>query len=469
MKKRMLALVLALVLMLMLSMLPTAFALDAAEAPDTEHPTQGETEEVEEVGAPEEFESFEEPEDPEGFEKPEESEDPEEFEESEASEAMAAEFAAVAVNGIEPDAYLMGVHLKNGYYTVDSENGLRYDAEKPDGWKETKTGCFSYQDGVLTVKSPTTLKNNGGEAWDAVLSVRSGVLSIVCSGTLMLRGTGMTALSSDGDVLINGSVTNESIDACAVRGNLSIVNAKNVTITASASKTASNKASCDTIDGDAYIEAGGSITLKNTLSGACVNGSLRAQGHSLAINNSSADKPALTSDRDHILTTDTLTLRNNSGPAVQGDLCINVYSEKANITGRYDISGFSPNGEAVVRGSVYAKGGRLCLTNSGSIGRRRTPFESRGATARARLSTVISRSGTASCTSTRRMPEPRATRRPASKTASCRCKTAILRCAAAARGRMSGLTRTTDGTQEMTRRTCRSTKTAAKSRCAPKP
>lgn len=372
MKRRILALLLALVLML--SMLPTAFALDAAEAPDTEHPTQGETEEVEEVGAPEEFESFEEPEDAEEFDESEdpenfgEPEDPEEFEESEASEAMAAEFAAVAANGIEPDAYLMGVHLENGYYTVDSENGLRYDAEKPDGWKETKTGCFSYQDGVLSAKRPLTLKNNGGEAWDAVLSVKSGVLSIVCSGTLMLQGTGMTALRSDGDVLINGSVTIESIDACAVRGNLSIVNAKNVTITASASKTASNKASCDTIDGDAYIEAGGSITLKNTLSGACVNGSLRAQGHSLTINNSSEDKPALTSDRDHILTTDNLTLHNNSGPAAQGDLCINVYSEKANITGRYDISGFSPNGEAVVRGSVYAKGGRLCLTNSGSGG-----------------------------------------------------------------------------------------------------
>ena len=372
MKKRMLALVLALVLML--SMLPTAFALDAAEAPDTEHPTQGETEEIEEVEAPEEFKSFEEPEDAEKFDESEdpenfgEPEDPEEFEESEASEAMAAEFAAVAVNGIEPDAYLMGVHLKNGYYTVDDKYDLRYSADKPDGWNKRTSNSLSYQDGVLTVEGPTTLKNNGGEGWDAVLSVRSGVLSIVCSGTLMLRGTGMTALSSDGDVLINGSVTIESIDACAVRGNLSIVNAKNVTITASASKTASNKASCDTIDGDAYIEAGGSITLKNMLSGACVNGSLRAQGHSLAINNSSADKPALTSDRDHILTTDTLTLRNNSGPAAQGDLCINVYSEKANITGRYDISGFSPNGEAVVRGSVYAKGGRLCLTNSGSGG-----------------------------------------------------------------------------------------------------
>lgn len=372
MKRRILALLLALVLML--SMLPTAFALDAAEAPGTEHPTQGETEEVEEVGAPEKFESFEEPEDAEEFDESEdpenfgEPEDPEEFEESEASEAMAAEFAAVAANGIEPDAYLMGVHLENGYYTVDDKYDLRYSADKPDGWDKRKSNRLSYQDGVLTVKSPTTLKNNGGEGWDAVLSVRSGVLSIVCSGTLMLRGTGMTALRSDGDVLINGSVTIESIDACAVRGNLSIVNAKNVTITASASKTASNKASCDTIDGDAYIEAGGSITLKNTLSGACVNGSLRAQGHSLAINNSSADKPALTSDRDHILTTDTLTLRNNSGPAAQGDLCINVYSEKANITGRYDISGFSPNGEAVVRGSVYAKGGRLCLTNSGSGG-----------------------------------------------------------------------------------------------------
>ena len=370
MKRRILALLLALVLML--SMLPTAFALDAAEAPDTEHPTQGETEEVEEVGVPEEFESFEEPEDAEEFDESEgpenfgEPEDPEEFEESEASEAMAAEFAAVAVNGIEPDAYLMGVHLKNGYYTVDDKYDLRYSADKPDGWNKRTSNSLSYQDGVLTVEGPTTLKNNGGEGWDAVLSVRSGVLSIVCSGTLMLRGTGMTALSSDGDVLINGSVTIESIDACAVRGNLSIVNAKNVTITASASKTASNKASCDTIDGDAYIEAGGSITLKNMLSGACVNGSLRAQGHSLAINNSSADKPALTSDRDHILTADTLTLHNSNGPAAQGGLYINVYSENANITGRYNIYGASPNGEPVVRGSVYAKGGRLYLTNSGS-------------------------------------------------------------------------------------------------------
>ena len=370
MKRRILALLLALVLML--SMLPTAFALDAAEAPDTEHPTQGETEEVEEVGVPEEFESFEEPEDAEEFDESEgpenfgEPEDPEEFEESEASEAMAAEFAAVAVNGIEPDAYLMGVHLKNGYYTVDDKYDLRYSADKPDGWNKRTSNSLSYQDGVLTVEGPTTLKNNGGEGWDAVLSVRSGVLSIVCSGTLMLRGTGMTALSSDGDVLINGSVTIESIDACAVRGNLSIVNAKNVTITASASKTASNKASCDTIDGDAYIEAGGSITLKNMLSGACVNGSLRAKGHSLAINNSSADKPALTSDRDHILTADTLTLHNSNGPAAQGGLYINVYSENANITGRYNIYGASPNGEPVVRGSVYAKGGRLYLTNSGS-------------------------------------------------------------------------------------------------------
>ena len=371
MKRRILALLLALVLML--SMLPTAFALDAAEAPGTEHPTQGETEEVEEVGAPEKFESFEEPEDAEEFDESEdpenfgEPEDPEEFEESEASEAMAAEFAAVAANGIEPDAYLMGVHLENGYYTVDDKYDLRYSADKPDGWDKRKSNRLSYQDGVLTVKSPTTLKNNGGEGWDAVLSVRSGMLRIICTSTLTLRGTGMTALSSDGDVLINGSVTIESTDACAVRGNLSIVNTSGiVTITSSASKTASSKASYDTIDGDAYIEARGNVTLGNTAGGACVNGNLRAQGHSLTINNSSADKPALTSDRDHILATDTLTLRNNSGPAAQGGLCINVYSGKTNRTGRYNIYGASPNGEPVVRGSVYAKGGSLCLTNSGS-------------------------------------------------------------------------------------------------------
>ena len=74
--------------------------------------------------------------------------------------------------------------------------GLRYDAEKPDGWnKRQRSNSFSYQDGVLSAKRPLTLENSGGEAWGAVLSVRSGVLSIVCSGTLMLRGTGMTALS----------------------------------------------------------------------------------------------------------------------------------------------------------------------------------------------------------------------------------------------------------------------------------
>lgn len=376
MKRRMLALVLALVLTL--SMLPTAFAADAAEAPDTEHPTQGETEEFEELEAPEEFESFEEPEEPEDFEEfeepedpeefgeSEESEDPEEFEESEASVAMAAEFAAVAANGIEPDAYLMGVHLENGYYTVDKYD-VSYSAEKPDGWESRTSNSLFYQDGVLTVEGPTTLKNNGGEGWDAVLSVRSGVLSIVCSGTLMLRGTGMTALRSDGDVLINGPVRIGSTDACAVRGNLSIVNTSGiVTITSSASKSASNKVNCDTIDGDAYIEAGGSITLENTLGGACVNGNLFARGSGLYIHNNSADKAALTGDCEHNLTTDYLKLRNDSGPAVQGDLRIDAYGGKVNGQRRYDISGFSPNGEPVVRGSVYAKGGRLYLTNSGS-------------------------------------------------------------------------------------------------------
>ena len=69
----------------------------------------------------------------------------------------------MAVNGIEPDAYLMGVHLKNGYYTVDDKYDLRYSADKPDGWNKRTSNSLSYQDGVLTVEGPTTLKNNGGE------------------------------------------------------------------------------------------------------------------------------------------------------------------------------------------------------------------------------------------------------------------------------------------------------------------
>ena len=231
MRKRLLALLLALVLMV--GMLPTAFATDAVEPAavgeelDTENPAEGENEEM-----------------------PEEPEETGAEEEAKA-EAEAAPLAADASGTV---AYLLGMRLENGYYTANKAEVGHY-TEKPDSLKN----YLFYEDGVLTVFGGIVAGNSGTEYWKAVLSVESGSLTIKGSGILKLNGTGMSGLYVDrnhadinidlaeGDAL--GQISIKSTNACTVRGDLTVTNASFAEIATDIDRNADTTIICDTIDG----------------------------------------------------------------------------------------------------------------------------------------------------------------------------------------------------------------------------
>ena len=231
MRKRLLALLLALVLMV--GMLPTAFATDAVEPAavgeelDTENPAEGENEEM-----------------------PEEPEETGAEEEAKA-EAEAAPLAADASGTV---AYLLGMRLENGYYTANKAEVGHY-TEKPDSLKN----YLFYEDGVLTVFGGIVAGNSGTEDWKAVLSVESGSLTIKGSGILKLNGTGMSGLYVDrnhadinidlaeGDAL--GQISIKSTNACTVRGDLTVTNASFAEIATDIDRNADTTIICDTIDG----------------------------------------------------------------------------------------------------------------------------------------------------------------------------------------------------------------------------
>ena len=231
MRKRLLALLLALVLMV--GMLPTAFATDAVEPAavgeelDTENPAEGENEEM-----------------------PEEPEETGAEEEAKA-EAEAAPLAADASGTV---AYLLGMRLENGYYTANKAEVGHY-TEKPDSLKN----YLFYEDGVLTVFGGIVVSNSGTEDWKAVLSVESGSLTIKGSGILKLNGTGMSGLYVDrnhadinidlaeGDAL--GQISIKSTNACTVRGDLTVTNASFAEIATDIDRNADTTIICDTIDG----------------------------------------------------------------------------------------------------------------------------------------------------------------------------------------------------------------------------
>ena len=231
MKRRMLALLLALVLMV--GMLPTAFATDAVEPAavgeelDTENPAEGDNEEM-----------------------PEEPEETGAEEEAKA-EAEAAPLAADASGTV---AYLLGMRLENGYYTANKAEVGHY-TEKPDSLKN----YLFYEDGVLTVFGGIVAGNSGTEDWKAGLSVESGSLTIKGSGILKLNGTGMSGLYVDrnhadinidlaeGDAL--GQISIKSTNACTVRGDLTVTNASFAEIATDIDRNADTTIICDTIDG----------------------------------------------------------------------------------------------------------------------------------------------------------------------------------------------------------------------------
>lgn len=231
MRKRLLALLLALVLMV--GMLPTAFATDAVEPAavgeelDTENPAEGENEEM-----------------------PEEPEETGAEEEAKAE----AEAAPLATDASGTVAYLLGMRLENGYYTANKAEVGHY-TEKPDSLKN----YLFYEDGVLTVFGGIVVGNSGTEDWKAVLSVESGSLTIKGSGILKLNGTGMSGLYVDrnhadinidlaeGDAL--GQISIKSTNACTVRGDLTVTNASFAEIATDIDRNADTTIICDTIDG----------------------------------------------------------------------------------------------------------------------------------------------------------------------------------------------------------------------------
>ena len=294
MKKRLLALLLALVLML--SMLPTALALDADEpaettdAAETEQPTEGKTEE--QPGAPEAPEQLGEPEE-EPEEEPEQAAEPEEAEKPAAEEAEVAAFAA-DTSGAE--AYLMGVRLQNGYYkTIAATNSSlkmdenTYSEDVPTGWYR----YLHYENGTLTVVGTVDAAYSGK---DAVLRVESGTLTVDGAGALSLSGTDTTALyvkeNSTADVVFDFTPSTSgqqlsihSSGAVAVSGDLTIDNAGTIWIESKPSLTPSEddtKRLYDTIDGNAYINAT-NVSIMNTAGGSCVNGNITLANAKLMI------------------------------------------------------------------------------------------------------------------------------------------------------------------------------------------
>ena len=341
MRKRLLALLLALVLMV--GMLPTAFATDAVEPAavgeelDTENPAEGENEEM-----------------------PEEPEETGAEEEAKAE----AEAAPLAADASETVAYLLGMRLENGYYTANKAEVGHY-TEKPDSLKN----YLFYEDGVLTVFGGIVVGNSGTEDWKAVLSVESGSLTIKGSGILKLNGTGMSGLYVDrnhadinidlaeGDAL--GQISIKSTNACTVRGDLTVTNASFAEIATDIDRNADTTIICDTIDGGAWIHAS-TVSIYNRVGGSCVNGILRVRAEKLTVTSQGADKPTLNGDWNQLIV-DRLTLTNAYGAVAVGGVSINVYSE--NKTGSYTISGCTPNGVPGIHGDVYAEGGRLSLGN----------------------------------------------------------------------------------------------------------
>lgn len=379
MKKRLLALLLALVLTI--SMLPTAFALDAAEptegtsagAAEAEPPAEGETEEeAAEPEQPEAEEPAEEPEEPEqAGEEP--AAEPEEAEKPAAKEAEVAAFAA-DTSGVE--AYLMGEQLQNGYYKTAAVNSSylnmdddTYSADVPTGWNN----YLQYENGTLTVFGTVDAVYSGK---DAVLRVESGTLTINGAGALSLIGTDTTALYVDNNnaeicIDFTPSTSGQQLSihsrgAVAVSGDLTIDNAGTIWIESKPSLTPSEddmKRLYDTIDGNAYINAT-NVSIMNTAGGSCVKGGLKVRAEYLQAIAQSETMTTL--DAPHgckfDLTVDQLNIQNDRCDAVTGNITLRPYTKGKAAS--YLISGCSRS--CIVSGDVDAAGGALSITNQGN-------------------------------------------------------------------------------------------------------
>ncbi len=376
MKKRLLALLLALVMAL--GMLPTAFALDADEpagaisagAADAETLAEGETEE--EAAEPEQPEAEEPAEEPEqAGEEP--AAEPEEAEEPAEEPEEAAEVATFAADTDEACAFLEGVRLENGYYTTSSTSSPYIDmstwsATKPEGYDN----YIYYENGTLTIVGEieaTVYTHEVDSSIKATLAVFSGKLTVVGDGRISLRGETIPALlvaynaaidfnmtpNDLKDHLIDEQIWIYSWDAMAVWGDVTISNAAKVLIETKHGYGTVLEESYNTISGNAVIN-GGHVTLSNETNGACVKGNLNVTADGLTIRSQENDVATLTGG-NYDIATDSMSIENRCGAAVDGNI---KFSE---MSGHASIYGCAGDGVPLVNGNMELVNASVTMVN----------------------------------------------------------------------------------------------------------
>ena len=375
MKKRLLALLLALVLTI--SMLPTAFALDAAEptegtsagAAEAEPPAEGETEE-----------EAAEPEEPEAEEPAEEPEEPEQAGEEPAAEpeeaaAKEAEVAAFAANSTI--VFLQGTQLKNGYYLTKSAESTELDIAlwsltKPEG----RENYLYYENGVLTVYGWVRVTVSKDESANAALQVVGGKLTVDGNGLLHIQGVYIPALKvNEGASVVFDFEPNDSYYsqlslvsswATTVIGDLLVSNAGRVLVT---TNNKSDDVTYNTVDGNVAIHAN-EASFTNESGGVCVNGDAIVEAPDYLSFHSQSDNAATLSggSQTYRLTTDDLRMYNECGAMVDGDIVITAVGKDERPS--FWIDGCTPKGVAVVTGNLEATGGELSLVNQNDAGDR---------------------------------------------------------------------------------------------------
>ena len=375
MKKRLLALLLALVLTI--SMLPTAFALDAAE------PTEGTSAGAAEADPPAEGETEEEaaePEQPEAEEPAEEPEEPEQAGEEPAAEpeeaaAKEAEVAAFAANSTI--VFLQGTQLKNGYYLTKSAESTELDIAlwsltKPEG----RENYLYYENGVLTVYGWVRVTVSKDESANAALQVVGGKLTVDGNGLLHIQGVYIPALKvNEGASVVFDFEPNDSYYsqlslvsswATTVIGDLLVSNAGRVLVT---TNNKSDDVTYNTVDGNVAIHAN-EASFTNESGGVCVNGDAIVEAPDYLSFHSQSDNAATLSggSQTYRLTTDDLRMYNECGAMVDGDIVITAVGKDERPS--FWIDGCTPKGVAVVTGNLEATGGELSLVNQNDAGDR---------------------------------------------------------------------------------------------------
>ena len=375
MKKRLLALLLALVLTI--SMLPTAFALDAAE------PTEGTSAGAAEAEPPAEGETEErpaEPEEPEAEEPAEEPEEPEQAGEEPAAEpeeaaAKEAEVAAFAANSTI--VFLQGTQLKNGYYLTKSAESTELDIAlwsltKPEG----RENYLYYENGVLTVYGWVRVTVSKDESANAALQVVGGKLTVDGNGLLHIQGVYIPALKvNEGASVVFDFEPNDSYYsqlslvsswATTVIGDLLVSNAGRVLVT---TNNKSDDVTYNTVDGNVAIHAN-EASFTNESGGVCVNGDAIVEAPDYLSFHSQSDNAATLSggSQTYRLTTDDLRMYNECGAMVDGDIVITAVGKDERPS--FWIDGCTPKGVAVVTGNLEATGGELSLVNQNDAGDR---------------------------------------------------------------------------------------------------